>query len=732
VGQTKPGMIVGTVHYMSPEQASGKPADHRSDQFSFGLILYEMASGRKAFDKPESVQTMSAILTEEPPPIERSIPGPLRWTIDRCLAKDPADRYESTRDLYQELRNLRDHLSEASAMQAAATTPRRIKWIIPSATWLLGLGMALGAWLYFAPQPMPDQSAYRFTPFAFDPGGQSGGRWSPDGKAFAYAGRGTEGSSQIFIRYLDSSVPVQVTHISEGAFVPNGWSVDSRRIFFISARNPAGTWSVAAVGGEPEPTSGFSLPTNIRFIPAQEASPDWKAFAGLRQGEDGRCGIWIGTPPDWKLKEYLPDPFASTVVFNVPSLHWAPDGKSILLFFHAGDPRGEEAWLIPYPPDPGNPPRLVLQDLPRYGGTPTFSWMPDNRRIVLATKDTPDGSLQLWLADVLSGTRQALTSGTSDHGSPAVSPDGQRIVFTERSTNLDVVSANLDGSPPRELIATERNESNPAWAAKQPALVYVTDRNGPHEIWLRSGDSDRPVVTARSFPPGETAQWFMGPALSPNADRVIYCHIRGGSIRLWISATSGGASTPLTNEEASAEYPGSWSPDGSWFVYVATRNGKDDLMKVKTTGQAAPIELKAEITSGATVGATVCSWSPVGDWIAYGQVLISPDGKTTRALGNKGSQHYMFSADGKLVYGIRSADGRNILFSVDIATGVEKVLGDLGKDFSPSNSPRASASALLRMGRASSTEWQNPNQTSGCLKASSPKPVSSPDSIADR
>jgi len=67
--------------------------------------------------------------------------------------------------------------------------------------------------------------------------------------------------------------------------------------------------------------------------------------------------------------------------------------------------------------------------------------------------------------------------------------------------------------------------------------------------------------------------------------------------------------------------------------------------------------------------------------------LISPDGKTTRPLGNKGSQHYMFSADGKLVYGIRSADGRNILFSVDIATGVEKVLGDLGKDLSPSNNP---------------------------------------------
>ena len=85
------GMIVGTVSYMSPEQARGKPTDHRSDQFSFGLVLYEMATGRKAFDKPESVQTMSAIISEEPPPLDPRIPAPLRWTIDRCLAKEPAE-----------------------------------------------------------------------------------------------------------------------------------------------------------------------------------------------------------------------------------------------------------------------------------------------------------------------------------------------------------------------------------------------------------------------------------------------------------------------------------------------------------------------------------------------------------------------------------------------------------------------------------------------------------------
>jgi serine/threonine protein kinase len=182
VQQTEPGMIMGTVAYMSPEQARGKPADHRSDQFSFGLILYEMASGRKAFDKPEAVQVMSAILSEEAAPIGRNLPAPLGWAIERCLAKDPADRYESTRDLYQDLRHIRDHLAETTVSQAAAGAPkapkRRIRWWWP-VTALLCLAAAGGAGLYLSGPKLPDQSRYRFTPFAFDPTGQSIPIWSP-------------------------------------------------------------------------------------------------------------------------------------------------------------------------------------------------------------------------------------------------------------------------------------------------------------------------------------------------------------------------------------------------------------------------------------------------------------------------------------------------------------------------------------------------------------------------
>jgi serine/threonine protein kinase len=114
---TEPGRILGTVGYMSPEQAEGRSLDFRSDQFSCGAILYEMATGRPAFRGPTRHQTLTAIIEDDPAPIATlnpTVPPPLRWIIERCLAKDPAERYGSTRDMARDLENVLEHLSEVS------------------------------------------------------------------------------------------------------------------------------------------------------------------------------------------------------------------------------------------------------------------------------------------------------------------------------------------------------------------------------------------------------------------------------------------------------------------------------------------------------------------------------------------------------------------------------------------------------------------------------------------
>src|SRR5262249_19835620 len=112
---TNPGTVLGTVAYMSPEQARARELDARSDQFTFGLILYELARGKRAFNRETSAEIMAAIIREEAPPLPATVPVPLRWTIERCLSKDPADRYDSTRDLYRELRQIRQRFSEATS-----------------------------------------------------------------------------------------------------------------------------------------------------------------------------------------------------------------------------------------------------------------------------------------------------------------------------------------------------------------------------------------------------------------------------------------------------------------------------------------------------------------------------------------------------------------------------------------------------------------------------------------
>lgn len=191
------GIIRGTVSYMSPEQASGKHIDFRSDQFSFGLILYEMATGKKAFIRNSPAETLSAIINEEPVAISSmnsKIPLPLRWLTERCLAKDPRQRYDSTLDLYHELRNLRDHLSETTSPLEVTTfrqisRPIRLSHIMMMGTILLSL-------LYLAffvgrktavveeavekPLPMYQQLTFRR-------GNINSARFTPDGNTVIYS-----------------------------------------------------------------------------------------------------------------------------------------------------------------------------------------------------------------------------------------------------------------------------------------------------------------------------------------------------------------------------------------------------------------------------------------------------------------------------------------------------------------------------------------------------------------
>ena len=197
---TEPGVILGTVSYLSPEQARGlNELDGRSDQFSFGLMLYELVSGSRAFDRPSGVETMSAIIREEATPLPSSVPLPFRLTIERCLAKEPTHRYDNTRDLFLELRHLRDHALEmATGPQVApftvdATVKRRSTLWRWSTLMVLVLAAViyLRWWVLKTPAPSYERLTYRR-------GDVPSAKFSPDGQTVFFSAQWANEPPMIF------------------------------------------------------------------------------------------------------------------------------------------------------------------------------------------------------------------------------------------------------------------------------------------------------------------------------------------------------------------------------------------------------------------------------------------------------------------------------------------------------------------------------------------------------
>jgi serine/threonine protein kinase len=679
---TEAGTVLGTASYMSPEQALGKQTDFRSDQFSFGLILHELASGKRAFAKASKVETMAAIVREEAPAMDEKVPPPLRWIVDRCLAKEPEQRYESTRDLFRELRNLRDHFSEANTSAVSApVAPRKTRSHWRISTVCAGCVLLAGLLGYVLRPYRQDIGNYRYAPIARDVGSAI---WSSDGKAVAYSSP-VNGTGQVFLRYLNSPAPIQLTHEKDWVW-PKGWSSDRSHVVVFKRGGSKGPtqfklYSVATVGG------------NLEFIMdydsdgACDVSPDGKVFATDTKDRDGNYVVEVSDPLGSALRVYTPAPFAIKGFDGYPQLAFSRDGKEILLY-RGGVEKTEEAWLLPYPAGAKSPKRILQKmSVARFlEGSPSFSWLPDNRHIVVSlVTDQNSTSSHLWIADTTSNDLTPLTTGPSRDLFPMVSPDGKSILYDQDASHYDVASLSVEDGTAKMLIITGDDEFMPAWSANQAKLAWVTDRSGPPEIWVRSPDgSDRPVVTAADFPAG-TSKGFGNPSLSPDGDRVVYSRLdREGVSCLWISSLSGGAPVRLTNTDGCSEPGGSWSPDGGRFVYLEWQAGRTSLMMVKTSGNAAPVVLRENVAY------LLPNWSQAGNWITFrddkGWNLISPDGKTAKFLGQIETRYLTFSKDGKLLYGIQWSENEAdhfTLFSLDPVTLKQKVIKELSTDFWP-------------------------------------------------
>jgi serine/threonine protein kinase len=680
--RTEAGATLGTIAYMSPEQARGSAdLSAQSDQYSFGLVLYELATGRRAFSRGSAAEVMTAIIREEAEPLPAAVPAPLRWIVERLLAKDPADRYESTRDLYRELRQVRDRLSETavSGVQAASTVavPERLRPRGRMIAAALAIAAAAGSagWML---RPSRDVGNVRFTPIEVSWENPSTAVWSPDGKAFAYSA-GAAGSRRVFLRYLNSPTPVPLTQNGEFWDVA-GWSGDNKRILILG-KNPPGSASPYAlsslpvVGGEPD----VVMPMDNRFVRFR-VSDDGNALVAVRYGENRKISVHTASPVGSPLKQYSPAPFETATWSNTPDVQFSPDMHSITLIVDALE--GRQVWKLPYPGGQAAPER-VFRGVPQsaFGG---WSWFADGRSGIWSFGG------HLVQAGFRSGIREAVTSGISSESQsqPALSPDGKQLLFRQYKSDFMIVSASLSDASVERVISSEVATGMPLWARHRNAFVYSSERSGTSAIWMRGEDGDRPVVTNDAFPAASGSSLIL-PTLSPQADRILYTRGSGGSNGQynWISSLAGGPPVRLTNAKDVIERGGSWSPDGSRTVYWQFLNGFVQIMVVRTGGEATPVVLCEK------AGISLPEWSPDGQWIKFvdartdnpGWSVMSPDGKTLRSLGEPNTVDMTFSSDSKRLYGIRVERDRRTLFSLDIATKEIKTIGEISRDFTPAS-----------------------------------------------
>jgi serine/threonine protein kinase/Tol biopolymer transport system component len=393
--RSKPGVILGTIGYMSPEQASGLPADFRSDQFSVGSILYEMTTGKHPFRRATSVETLSAIIRDEPEPVAAvnpNVPMNIRWIIGRCLAKNVEERYASTLDLARDLQNLREHFSDVASWDASRTlatpTSKTTSWslfFVAAGLATLVLGVAIGAVLRrdFSAPPI-------FHEISFGHGNITSARFAADGQTVIYGAN---------------------------------WSGQAPELYSMQPGNPesrsfgvrnAGIWSVSSTG---------------EMAIAYPCTDHW----------GGCIGPLALVPPAGGVP--------SEVLDSVTAADWAPDGKTLAVAQFVRTEAGEKTQIIQY--SPANGVEKVLYDTAGWVGGVRVS--PHGDRI--AFTDHPilgDVSGSISVLDS-TGTKKVLSSGWWKLMGLAWSPQGDEVWFsgareTTSGTGLNIFAVTLSGT----------------------------------------------------------------------------------------------------------------------------------------------------------------------------------------------------------------------------------------------------------------------------------------------
>ena len=599
---TDPGVVMGTVGYISPEQLKGRPVDQRSDIFSFGAILYEMLSGKRAFHGESAAETMSAILKEDPPELSdtnKTVSPALERLVTHCLEKNPEARFHSARDLAFALEALSGS-SPTSAQTVAMPGFASRRWtrreLILGSVAAVGVVAAVAlavalALSYFRRAPT-EPHAVRL--FINPPEKTSFGSFaiSPDGRRLVYSAADASGKSLLWARSLDS-ITAQLLSGTEDALFPF-WSPDSRFIGFFAAGKlkkieissgtvqtlcgasvpRGGTWSqngvivfgptpnerlyqVSVAGGEPVPATKLD-PSR------QEASHRWPHFL-----PDGRHFLYsvLGGPQSQGIYVTSLDGSETRRLLNISNSVAAYAAPGYLLFRRDSTLMAQafDADKLQLSGEPFTVAEQVGFDL---GTFQTF--FSASQTGLLAYSSNTGGKTQLTWID-RGGKEVGLVGQPSNYVRPSLSPDGKRIVVdgSDLQGNRDVWLFDLTTGNPTRFTFDPAQELFAVWSPDGSRIVFASDRQGPRNLYQRSATgAGKEELLLKTDLNTYATDW--------SADGRFIVHVVNDpktKVDVWVLPLFGDQKPfPFLQTEA-AERGAKFSPDGRWLAYISDESG---------------------------------------------------------------------------------------------------------------------------------------------------------------
>jgi len=636
---TAAGIVLGTVGYMSPEQASGKSLDFRSDQFSFGVILYEMATGRRAFRRNTPVETLSAIIRDEPEPIgslNPQTPAPLRWIVERCLAKNPEERYVSTRDLARDLASVRDHLSDTTVPAESLPGPphaRRLLWPVLAGILLLAAVAVVSFLLGALAKKTPPPTFHRLT---FRRGHILSARFTPDGQTVVY-GAAWEGKPvQIFSTRPGNpeSVPLSLPSADVLSVSPAG------ELAICLGRHNIGTWETAGTLAR-APLSGSAPREILESVAAADWNPDGSSLALVHVVG----GVFRLEYPEGKILSESPGWISHPRV--------SPKGNAVAYFDHPvqGDDSGR-MWVA----DSSGRKRALSR---AWYSAQGLAWSPGGKEIWFTASDqgviralhavTPDGSERL-IAEFV-GTLQD------------VSRDGRVLVTRDFGR-----SRILDRSP------GETRERDLSWFDTSIAADLSAD--GTVLLFTEGGEGSAggPTVYLRKTDGSSAVRLGEGSALALSPDGRWALSTTNNNSELHLLPTGVGEARRIERHVESYQWAG-FLPDGKQILFAGREKGRSARLFVQDL-EAGARGLRPVTPEGAGAGYLGHVISPDGRFVtgpgADSRFLIYPvkGGTPTPIAGlTEGEVPAQWSADGQFLYVYRPIEVPARISRLDLSTG---------------------------------------------------------------